>query len=131
EEPARAPRRRSPARSKGSGENPSSGQRTDEGDTATPRRVARLPDARVPAPLTGGEGRRGGIYQEEGRRTSGTKRRGNVMAEPTNNSSAHREQVEAALDDAVQQQANLERAIRLQFAQGWQSRGELDALPLE
>lgn len=36
EEPARAPRRRSPARSKGSGENHSSGQRTDEGDTATP-----------------------------------------------------------------------------------------------
>lgn len=53
------------------------------------------------------------------------------MAEPTNNSSAHREQMEAALDDAVQQQANLERAIRHQFAQGWQSRGELDALPLE
>lgn len=53
------------------------------------------------------------------------------MTEPTNNTSGQREQIEAALDDALQQQTNLERAVRLQFAQGWQNQPALDALPLE
>lgn len=53
------------------------------------------------------------------------------MTEPTNNTSGQREQIEAALDDALQQQTNLERAVRLQFAQGWQNQPSLDALPVE
>lgn len=53
------------------------------------------------------------------------------MTEPTNNTSAQREQLEAALEDAQQQQANLTRAIRLQFAQDWQNQTDLDALPIE
>lgn len=53
------------------------------------------------------------------------------MTEPTNNTSGKREQIEAALDDALQQLTNLERAVRLQFAQGWQNQPALDALPLE
>ena len=53
------------------------------------------------------------------------------MTEPTNNTSGQREQIEAALDDALQQQTNLERAVRLQFAQGWQNQPSLDALPIE
>lgn len=53
------------------------------------------------------------------------------MTEPTNSTSGQREQLEAALDDALQQQTNLERAVRLQFAQGWQNQPALDALPIE
>lgn len=53
------------------------------------------------------------------------------MTEPTNNTSAQREQLEAALEDAQQQQANLTRAVRLQFAQDWQNQTDLDALPIE
>jgi len=52
------------------------------------------------------------------------------MTEPANSTSRQREQIEAALDDAQQQQRNLERAIRLQLTQGWQSRAELNSLPL-
>lgn len=53
------------------------------------------------------------------------------MTEPTNNIRRQRAEIEAALDDSRQQEANLLRAIRLQFAQGWQQRAELNAQPVE
>ena len=53
------------------------------------------------------------------------------MTEPISNIHKQRAEVEAALDDSRQQEANLLRAIRLQFAQGWQQRTELNAQPVE
>ena len=71
------------------------------------------------------------MYQEEGRRESGTERRGTIMTESTSSTGGERERIEAALDDAVKQASHVERSVRLQFAQGWQSQPALDALPLE
>lgn len=53
------------------------------------------------------------------------------MTESTNNIAGRRDALEAALDDAEQQEKNLGRAIRLQFAGAWQNQPELSALAVD